>query len=505
VLLLTGTSSVAQISQIKRIEIPLSPIETVYPKIATFKEKGILLYRTLLSSDANYIEFQKLDTALTQRWQGAITLDRSLSFITAKTREEFLVLLYWNKNSTNNDYEVVIVNHTNGNYSTYSIKNVIAFNPTDFDVTGNSVIIGGYLNFRPIVLHYSFVSKTIKVLPGYFNEPGEISQLKAYVNGSFDIIVRVPNAAKGKSLWLRSYNADGNLASAIVLNPERHKNFIHGKSVRLNNGNQLIAGTYGRNTEYSRGFFFAVADSTGRSKVNYYNFSEFKKFFSFMRIRKENRIKGRIARRTSKGKQAKFSYKLVLHDLIPYQNHFMLVAESYYPRYSYPTYSNRNFYNSAMGFNPYLNQNPTYRGDYVFDGFVYTHAAIAGFNRSATLLWDNSFEINDIKNMQLEQYVQVIPKENKIDLAYLFENTLHTKTIEDSLVIAPKKIIPIQQNNAEEDSPKKDGEANFLTYWYDEYLIASGVQRLRNKALGRFAVERRVFYINKVKSKPETN
>jgi hypothetical protein len=179
----------------------------------------------------------------------------------------------------------------------------------------------------------------------------------------------------------------------------------------------------------------------------------------------------------------------------------LLVAESYYPRYSYPTYSNRNFYNSAFTFNPYLNSNSTYRGDYVFDGFQYTHAVVAGFNRRANLLWDNSLEINDIKNMELEQHVKVLPTENRADLAYLFENILHDKVIKDSLVIAPKKSIPIQLSNDEEEAVKKEGAANFLAYWYDDYMIASGVQRLRSKKLGRFGVERRVFYINKIKQR----
>jgi hypothetical protein len=497
--------SLAQINQVARIELPLLATETEYPKIATFKEKGIILYRTLLAPDANYVELQKLDTALKEQWKGAIMLDRKSSFFRAKTKEGFLVFLYWNKNSVTSNYQVLVVNEAKGSYGTYDINNAIPFNPTDFDVTGNSLIIGGYFNLRPIVLHFSFITKTTKVLPGYFNEPGEITELKTYINGSFDIIVRVKTAAKGKSLWLRNYDKEANLKSTIVLNSESRKNFIHGKSIQLENGNQLIAGTYGRNTEYARGLFFAVADSTGRSKVNYYNFSELKKFFSFLRTRKEVRIRERITRRASKGKQTKFSYRLILHDLIPYKNHFLLVAESYYPRYSYPTYSNRNVYNSAFTFNPYLNSNSTYRGDYVFDGFQYTHAVVAGFNRRANLLWDNSLEINDIKNMQLEQHVKVLPTENGADLVYLFENILHTKVIKDSLVIAPKKSIPIQLSNDEEEAAKKDGAANFLAYWYDDYLIASGVQRLRNKKLGRFAVERRVFYINKVKSKPETN
>ncbi len=495
--LVFSISSHGQVEQVNRIELPLLPGESNYFKVVGLKEKGLVLYRTLAGPDNNYIELQKFDSTFKEQWKGFITIDKSLLFFKAKTKERFLVFLFRNRNSSN--YQAVTVDESKGGYTIYDITNAIPFNPTEFEVSGNSIIIAGYLNLRPIVIHYHLITKKTKLLPGYFNEQGELTQLKTYPDGGFDVIVRARNNEKRKSLWLRSYDAEGNPIATTTLAPDRNKNFIHGKSTRLADGRQVLAGTYGRYSEYSQGLFFAIVDSGGKPTINYYPYSDLHHFFGFMKAKREARIKQRIEKRKAKGQRIKFSYKFILHDLMANGNDFILTAESYFPRYTYPTYGSRNSYIPTLGGNPYLTNNQGYRGDYVFDGFQYTHAIIVGFDRKAHLVWDNSFEINDIKNMQLEQFVKVQPHQNATTLFYMFENTIRSKIIQDSTVLEPKKSTQIKVTNPQEEGFKKDGEANTLEYWYNDYLIASGVQKLRKSKQGRYTPERRVFYLNKVK------
>jgi hypothetical protein len=500
-LLFMASASLGQVKQIKRVDYLLMPNELSFYKLASFKEKGVLLYRLLTATDGNYIEFKKLDSALVEQWKGVLPVNRNQSLFDAKTKDGFLVLLFWNKSSVNLNFEVLLINEAKGSYISYPINNAIPFNPTDFEITGNSLIIGGYLNLRPLVLHYTFSTNITKILPGYYNEPGELTELKTY-EGNFDVIVRIKNPDKSKSLRLSRYTLEGNLISTLTLNPEKRKNFIHGKSHPLPNGNIMIAGTFGSNIEYARGIFVAITDSLERSKTTYYPFGSLKNFFSFMRPRKAQRIKERIERRNAKGRETKFNYKMLIHELIPYKNQILLVGESYYPRYSYPSYSSRNFYSPAISLNPYATGNPTYRGDYVFDGFQFTHAFLASISGSSHLLWDNSIEMKDLKTMQLQQTVHVLPTNSTTTLLYLFENTLHTKTINDSLTVTNTTSIPIQPNGEEDEAARKDGEANLLTYWYGNYFVATGVQQVHNKKLGRLASERKLFYITKLKVCP---
>ncbi len=489
-----------QSAQVNRYEVPLLVGENNYFKVASFKEKGLILHRTLFAPDSNPIELIKLDTALKEQWKGYIAIDKSLSFFQARTRENFLILLYRHRAMINGNYLAVVINEAKGSYIMYDINNAIPFNPAEFEVTNNALIIVGYFNFRPIVIHYSLETKAAKVLPGYFNERGEITELKTYPNGTFDIILKAKNIAKQKCLWVRNYDAEGTLIKTTVINPEGNKNFISAKSMVTANGEQMIAGMYGRYTEYSRGLFFANINAAGEYGIRFYNFGEMKHFFAFMKPNRERRIKNRIERRKAKGKAVKFSYKFLAHELVPYGKNFLFVGESYSPHYTHPTNYYRSAYTSNyFSANPYLNSYQPYRGDYIFDGYQYTHAIIAGFDRNANLLWDNAFEINDVKNMQLEKMVKVKTDLNKTSLYYLFENSIRSKIIQDSIVIAPKKSEPIKSNTNDEEGVKKDGEANSLEFWYDNYLVAAGVQRLKKPKSGRYGPERRVFFINKIR------
>ena len=87
-----------------------------------------------------------------------------------------------NKTATNRIFQVFAVQIKDGGYFTYPIRNIIAFNATEFIASKNALLIGGYFNFRPVVLFYSLKDHHSRILPGFLNEPGEIIV-------KFDIII----------------------------------------------------------------------------------------------------------------------------------------------------------------------------------------------------------------------------------------------------------------------------------------------------------------------------
>jgi hypothetical protein len=133
----------------------------------------------------------------------------------------------------------------------------------------------------------------------------------------------------------------------------------------------------------------------------------------------------------------------------------------------------------------------------IFDGYYYTHAVVMGFNEDGKILWDNSFEINDVKTYTLEQFVKLEVLEDRLALMYLYENDIRTKIIKDDLVLEGKSIDPIITLR-DDDIVKDDrNDRNKLEYWYNNYLYAYGVQDIVTP-VGSGTVKRRVFFINKV-------
>jgi hypothetical protein len=138
------------------------------------------------------------------------------------------------------------------------------------------------------------------------------------------------------------------------------------------------------------------------------------------------------------------------------------------------------------------------RGELVFDGYQYTHAVVIGFDQNGKLLWDNSFEINDVRTMQLEQFVKVEAADDRLVLLYLYENTIRSKVIRDGDVIEGKAVNELRTGYAEDVVKPQDTQGSTLDYWYGNVFYAKGMQRVRNMTAAGVELNRWVFFINKI-------
>ncbi len=479
-----------QVWQINRYEVPTARDERSY-EILPAKEDGIFLYRRLSGSSTDHIEMIKLDTAFKENWRGYLPVDRKFVLMgkVAERGKVFFLLRY--QDYTKNNLELYAIEQGNGNFLKYEIRNFIPFTPLEFHTTEQAAIIGGYYNQVPVVIYYSFLTSKTKVLPGLLNEDGELTQVQTHPDGTFDVLISARNYKGQQTVWIKNYDAEGNLLANFTLDPDASRHLIFARSIKTANNMQLVAGVFGgRNTEYSRGIFLASIDPSGMQQLKYYNYGDLENFFNYMTAKREKRVKDRIERRKVKGKKTRFNYRFLVHEIVPYNNQYVLLGEAFYPRY---ITADRAYYSGF--FNPsFVNQGALIRDGRIFDGYRYTHAVVMGFDLNGKLLWDNSFEINDVRTFTLEQFVKLEVQKDRIALLYLFENELRTKIIKNNEVLEGKTIEPIKAV-AEGDIVRKD-QTNFnrLDYWYRDFFFAYGVQEINNPATGK----RRVFFVNKI-------
>jgi hypothetical protein len=482
-----------QVEQTGRWEIGMLTEDNETFKVVS-DSTGLIIYSHLIGNELDQLELIRLDTSLQEKWKGYIGIEHGLRVERTAIRKNSLYILL--RNPLFSGFLLVNLDIVSGKYTTHLIKNAIPFVPTEFAGTNDAVIIGGYYNYRPLVLHYSFNLQKAKILPGFFNEPGELTQMKVTEDGAIDIIVSAKNFEKRKSLWIRNYNAEGDLIKTTVLESKEKRNLIFGRSVKMPNNEQVVAGVYGRNTEYSRGIFVATINPYGEYTTRYYNFADLQNFFRYLKANKERRVKNRIERRKVKGKNTKFNYRLLVQELIPYQDQFIMLGEAFYPHYIYNRYNS----NQSTG-NNYLRSYSPYNNDYIFDGYQYTHAIAIGFDASGKVKWDNSFEINDVKSFKLEQFVKIAPAKDHIDLLYLFENLIRTKVIRNNEVLEGKTANELNIFSKEGIVTKEDAKTSHLDYWYSHHLFASGVQTIRRSKEKGEQPFKKVFFINKIRYK----
>lgn len=479
----------AQVLQTNRYELPLFEENTSPFEVTSLKEEGLLLHRRISSEGRDEYAITKLDTAYQRTWQGFIPLNRNFTIVKKQFHKSKFCMLLVGK--TLYDFQIIIFDDKTGSYTLYELRNYIPFAPTEFEVNDVSAVIGGYYNRVPIVVHFDFKTLRLKILPGLFSEIGQLDQIKMYDDNTFDILVCARYFNREKTLWIKSYSPEGDFINQLVLQAEGNKSLLFGRILRTPDNLKIVAGVYGqRNSEYSKGLFVTSITPFGDQQLRYHNFADLENFFSYMKENREKRIKGRIDRRRTKGKTNRFNYRLLVHELIPYQNQFILLGEAFYPKY-------QNI-NNAYGFFTY-GSSSNHASNMIFDGYRYTHATVLGFDANGTLLWDNSFEINDVKTFSKEQFVKLKANDTNLTLLYLFDNQLRTKVISGSTVLEGKTSEPIKTLYKGDLMEGGKTVLTKLEHWYGDYLFAYGLQDIVNVNEKGDRIERSVFFINKLK------
>lgn len=475
-----GDLSHAQVQQIGRFEIPISNSQSSNFSVVSAGTDGLMIYRRLYESPLDILEIVRVDTIFRVVWTKKLEIAKGLRAVHALVKQNHLFVLFKATNNRFGDFLIAAVNVTDGSYLVYRVQNLISFNPTEFVITNEAALIGGYFNYRPLIVYFNFSSQKSKILPGFFNEVGELTQVKPYNDGSVEVIVSSDNYEKKKCLWIRNYDRYGDLIKTTILEPGEKKNLIFGRSINIGNDEQAVVGVYGRFKEYSRGIFIARINPVGEYTIRYYDYGDLHHFFNYMKASRQERIKQRIERKKIKGKKAKFNYRFIVHEIVETQDNYVMLGEAFFPKYAY-----------VNG----LSQTR------ILIGYQYTHAVVIGFDKNGNLIWDNSFEVNDIITSRLDQYVKIQAQGDKIYLQYVFENEIRSKIIKDSKIVEGAASNEVRLKFEDDILRNTEFESSNLDYWYDDKLFVYGIQQIRNYSKTPRDYNRRVFFINKVNYK----
>lgn len=471
-LLLVAARATAQIYPAEKFEVLLT--EEQNPAAVVADSAGI----TLIQWDENEkteLRLVRFDTQLQIIWKKNIFVGFRGFIVHSKVSRNLVYLLLKHESNSITSFQLVLLDLSTRELRIKTITNIIPFVPQMMEVNDEAVLIGGYFNSRPLVLHYGISTEQSRILPGFFNETGSLDQIRTNRDESFDVVVSGLNMQRKRSVWIRNYSSAGSLQKTILIEPEERKSLLFSRSFLLPTGRQVVVGSYGRhNNEYSRGIFVAAVEPDGEYQTRYYSYADLQNFFRYLKQRKQTRIQERIERKRTHGKKPKFSYRLMIHELVLHENQLIMLGEAFYPRYRYMN-SRGNTY-------------------YVFDSYHYTHAITLGFSTNGELLWDNCFEINDVKTRNLQQFVHIHPSRNELALQYLHDGNLKTKVIHGDQVLENKSTVILLNQNPSARAAVANLRA-YLDYWTTDSMLVYGTRPVA----GNNESGQRIFFLHKLK------
>jgi hypothetical protein len=506
--LFMALSAQLQAQSVKRIELPLSG-NTAYQTVP-LGEKGVLL---ISKPDRGTFNVQKFDANLDRVWSIDGPIEANLDYVTSSYDGQAVFLLFSRYRSSL--YQIVKVNVGPGFVETFTINTLDRFEITDFKTLGYSVFMAGMVRNEPVLIFTQLTTAQTKVLPSAIKGSNAIQTVEVDTAHHLVNVCFAVKKGRQTKLVARSYEETGELYTQVSVDPEDEFSLLSGRLQVLNDSVRIIIGTYGyRNmqtssTAASQGLYISKILNDETVFTKYHSFTDFKNFFKFMNERQQEKIERRIKKKKESGNDLKLNYRLLVHDIVPKDNHYLLVAEAFYPEYRY---QNNNMmggfgyggfgYPFGMGlYNPYL-WNPMYGGrgynQQVFDGFTYTHAIVTDIDQNGNLVWDNSINFDNVKSMDLKEKIRVQTFSNgNSRLVYSHNGSIKSKIIKGNQVIDSDRVIP-NETNVEGDKVRKTSTDD-IDYWYGNFFLAWGEQRIINAAGDPQTRGRRnVFYLNKI-------
>ncbi len=493
-LLLNGLPIWAQVQQPQRIEVDLGS-DDKYFEVINAGSRGLVFYREVRNRDTKMerkYEVYFLDTMLHVVWKEYYYVHLRYYNIGFDYYGDYFYLLFQqNTNNIKADLYVVRINLKDQRFETFLIEREFPMRIVEFEVIENTLIFGGYSTEKPTVICYTFGISKPKVLPGIYQEKNKLLQIEIdSVHHRFNVLTSFQTEDKRKSIAIKSFDPRGNLLINVNLAPSGERSLLYGRSVDIKEDFILLVGTYARKrSEMSRGIYLSAISANGEHIIYYYSYTDLKNFFSYLKFKKRRRVEERIQRRKIKGRKIRYSYRLIVHDVVKYGDQYVMVGEAFYPKYGHSS-----LYGS---FSPavYAPMNDIA----YFIGYQYTHAIVIGFDKKGKLLWDNSFEIKDVVTFDLKQYVHVARSGDSFVLLYLYDNEIRSKVVHGSDIIEGKSYDDLDMSFKDKYAEiNSDSEYGGLENWYGNILYAYGVERVRNARVPGMKPQRDIFFINKI-------
>jgi hypothetical protein len=254
----------------------------------------------------------------------------------------------------------------------------------------------------------------------------------------------------------------------------------------------IYTGTYSEhNTASSIGIFFCKSMNGEAKQFNYYKFTELDNFFSYLPEKKQEKIEKKQKKKKAKGKELQLSYNIAGHEIKEVPDGYLFLGEAYYPTYRTTTRT----------YTTYVNGQPQTRTETrtEFDGYQYTHAVLTKFSKDGELLWDQTFPLRPMyKPFSVTKFISFSGNtDESVKMVYHSYNKIYSKKVGyDGKVIEDVETEEIE--SIVEGDDVKGSDAN-IKYWYDNYFLSYGYQRIKNKTNDDVKRKRFIFYVQKVK------
>jgi hypothetical protein len=501
-----GWRAEAQKLNVVRLEVPAA-LEVEMFHVETMDVFGMLVFyesNELNNENERKWYFALFNKSIKQQWLKFVPLPDKIEFVESKRSGNKLHMLFKNINSARFEkgfYEIV----------TYDLKaerftNISGFIPLKaevggFEVIGNTACLG--LNLKRDETDVLFINLSNGDISPVHLEEGNENHIENILadrhRKKFFTVLKTIKDRRYMTDEIIVFSKDGSRESKLEINNMEGLKLLRSFVFVPDKSNKLtFFGTYdivtGRNASFNdlkededakgAGMFYLRFADGKQQALKFYDFLSFTNIYGSMGGREMNYSRNNVS---ATDKPSKKNLSALFHFYNPQvfmkNGQYVFSVELYKPYYRTETRMDYDYYGRPM---PYSYS--------VFDGYNFYDVIIAGLNSEGELIWNNDFQIKNLKTYSLSQNVAIFDDEDYISMAYVNGGKVHSQTIEGPVDIGREEAVI--ETNLSKDRIEEDAN-NFIEPWYGDYFLIYGYQKLKNRTLEDKST-RTVFYANKV-------
>jgi hypothetical protein len=482
-----------QISFEKRIEIEIEE-SNQQTDLYNFGDKGAIVYSMNKDKKSKMLKlgFNFIDTDLQLVKSKSIEIENSYKYLNSFYDNNTLYVLFKSKNKL----KLISAN----------------IDELNVDLLFHQIPIKAQINNFVVLNDYIYIEATAKKLPYIFtiNRKSNVRNLikidiadygskhirfvnfqASQTSNEVYVYLKVTQKNSTNSFHIMVLNDKGNRVANYKLNDQADNSILNARVTKATDQHLIVTGNYSKkNASIAEGIFFASIQANTPLLIKYYSFSSLSDFTKYLPQKKQDRIENKKAKKKSKGKEHSLTTLIAQHGIITIGDFYYYLGESYYPTYSSYTTISTTTVNGVT--------TTTTTTHTTFDGYQYTHAVLAKFDKEGNLIWDRIFKMDpDFKPMKVKLFISIAKdKQSSIKLAFASKDCIHSKSFSfDGDIVYDEKSDKIEKEYSDDKIIRSISD---LDFWYDNYFIVHGTQKLKNKVDTSVNKKRKVFFVSKI-------
>ncbi|UCS93443.1 transcriptional regulator [Echinicola marina] len=509
----------AQVQFVQRAEVPTEWEDYDYIVMPT--NDGTIAFRT--KSERGLRSQQKLQYFTTDRQLNSsvvyeFPVEDYYHLLGFDLDDDYLYVLFQEGESISGDRIIYTVSLKDQVMTAVTLESVLDMDLQEFLVMEGKAILMGMMDYRPAIQVFDIKSEDVITIQGVYQNEASILQLRKDPELKvFDVLVSKRDRFKKRSLSLMTFNLEGDKLREVKVEPREKPDMeiVEGVLTPIMNYKQVLIGPYGeRKREPNMGLYMSKINEFGEYENEYYGLEDFENFYNYLPDNQRQRREKSVERAIEKGKKVTIPNSLVTREVISgkddflvYNDYYLTSSGRYSPRdlmysgdfYRYAPLGMRNRILSSGGYPWYYSG---YSNSSINNEYKFMAAQFVLMDAQGRMIWDNTLSLEDKTSASPGKFGEVSYDGHHLFYMYLEDDKLKLSLLEDGEVIYQNEEFELALVDENERIRDTQYESLSLFWWYDDYFLLSGKQRIRFLDETGKEGNREVFFMTKIKVLP---